>query len=170
VVGRVLLTLGIVARAQGDLDQARSRAEESLAIFRTLGDPFHVGWALFVLGYVVGLQGEGARSDELLAGSLGLLRRMGARSHLAVALCLAGLLALQRGEHSRGTRLLGAAARRPELDSQLTVDVRVQREARIAAARSALGDARFDQLWAEGLALTNDETIALATTNASPAT
>ena len=60
--------LGLIARDQGDADVAEGYLEQSLALWRELGDRVGIGWALTGLAMVARAQGRldvaAARTDE----------------------------------------------------------------------------------------------------------
>jgi ATP/maltotriose-dependent transcriptional regulator MalT len=72
-----LASLGFVAERQGDLELARARHEEGLALARRMNEPIYLALALEGLAGVEAAQGEGARSAALLGAAHALRARSG---------------------------------------------------------------------------------------------
>jgi predicted ATPase/DNA-binding SARP family transcriptional activator len=109
---RIAIEEGHAAVDRGDWDRARAYAEESLALFRRLGDQAGEAGALHLLGRIVGdEQGDLARKRILLEDSLALHREVG--NQLGVAWVLADLsrLTLAEGDVSRTRELLAESLR-----------------------------------------------------------
>ncbi len=165
-IALALTGLGLVAEARGDLDRAAALCAESLALLRPLGDKIRVADALTALGRVRRAQGDDARAALLHGEGLALFRAVGNR--LGVAESLEGLAAVagqadtmrQRARAERATRLLAAAAAvREVVGSPLAPAEHAARARAVAGLRAALGDARFGEAWAAGLALSPEQAI-----------
>src|SRR5262249_3394032 len=109
-VGRVLSSLGNLARRQGDYEQARRLLEESLVWARARHFSWAVASGLASLGHVACEEEDFARALALYRESLELYRTM--RNPAALAWCLEGvaIVAAVVGEHERVARLCGAVA------------------------------------------------------------
>ena len=83
---QALYSVGGLARFQGNFTLARSRLEESLALWRELGDRQGCAYALAKLGTVLKLQGDLAVAHGLLEESVALFREGGDKWGLALAL------------------------------------------------------------------------------------
>jgi predicted ATPase/DNA-binding CsgD family transcriptional regulator len=150
--GAALLGAGILACSLGDLDRARDRHEEGLALARERDDPAGQGRALFGLGDVARYPGD----DETAAGhyddALALLRPTGDAAWLALTLIGVGDVARRQGDTARAAAALSEAlAICQEHGNDWT-----RAEACSIAARVQLdrGDvARAAALWVDGLAL-----------------
>ena len=92
--------------AAGDFVKARAYYEESLGIFRELGEEPRVAVALADLGRVDADLGEYASARSLLEESLLLQRRLGNEHGVAVAQYGLGWLDFLRGEHAAARSLL----------------------------------------------------------------
>jgi predicted ATPase/class 3 adenylate cyclase/DNA-binding CsgD family transcriptional regulator len=145
--------------ACGDLAAARRWADDTV--------PIVAGWhkmvALMARGYVVLEQGEFDRAERDAHEALAI--SAATRGHLRLPDILECLvrLAADYGTHQYAARLLGAA----EAIRQRTGQVRFPMydagyRAAVAIIRDALGTADFDAVWAEGAALSTEETIAYA--------
>jgi len=66
-----------LAAAGGDVETARLRAEQGLALHRTLGDERGTATSLWMLGFALGDAGEWEGSRQLLEESVGLFRELG---------------------------------------------------------------------------------------------
>ncbi len=167
-IALALAGLGDVARAQGDVDRAVALCEESLALLRPLGDKIRVADVLTALGHARHAQGDDARAALSHGEGLALFQAIGAR--LGVAESLEGLAAVAgrveaahgqgQGQAERAVRLLGAAAAlREAVESPLTPVERGAYEREAAGLRATLGDARFDEAWAAGQALSLQQAV-----------
>ncbi len=63
-----------LATGGGDVATARIRAEEGLALHRTLGDTWGTAYSLWLLGNAVGEEGDWSRAQQLFEESLRLFR------------------------------------------------------------------------------------------------
>jgi tetratricopeptide (TPR) repeat protein len=77
---------GYLAFFVGELDPARAWSEESVTIWRALGDLKGLAHALCTLGAVVNVQGNATQARGLLEESIALFRGLGDRSGLVRAL------------------------------------------------------------------------------------
>jgi DNA-binding CsgD family transcriptional regulator len=71
-----LLTQGGFACFQGDFGVARSSEEESITIFRALGDRRGLAWALFALGMTLTYQGDPALAYPVLDESVAIFGQL----------------------------------------------------------------------------------------------
>lgn len=153
--------LGEVARYQADIARARALYEESLVLAREGGDRQRIGEPLFNLAIIAHQQGDDERAGAFFREGLQLSYE-GREMRLLSAYLggLAGVLGAQ-GESERAARLLGAAERvREDIHFQLEdVDLAVY-NADVATTRAALGDAAFQQAWAQGRALRMEQAVA----------
>ena len=87
---RVLVSAGRLAWFQGEFARVNSLVEESLTLYRQLGDDAGAAFALLVLGRTAVSQGELGRGETLLAESLRLFRQQGNRWGIARAFIVLG--------------------------------------------------------------------------------
>jgi len=92
-----LCAAGELAFGQGDLPQAAGLFEESLALYRGLGDDIGVAAVLAELGQVARAQGDHERALELSEEGLALGRRLGDSRVAAIALGTLGRVERHRG-------------------------------------------------------------------------
>ena len=148
-------------------DTARVQHQESLAIFRVLGDKAHIASSLRILGNVIKNEGDYGGARVLLEESLVLCRELGNSQWIAHSLEAFASLAVKEGQEERGVRLWGAArALRETISSPLPPNDREKQERDVAAAREALGEAVFTVAWERGRAMTWEQGIEYALENA----
>jgi tetratricopeptide (TPR) repeat protein len=92
VQAKALTAAGMLAWGQGDYGQAIERCEQSLALYKELGDDRGIATCFQHLGSLTLHQGDYAQAQALLDASLALRRALGDR--WGIALCLANLGAL----------------------------------------------------------------------------
>src|SRR6266536_1436765 len=91
--------LAAIAWGRGNLAMARSQEEESLALFKELGDKGSVASALVYLGNLIIDQGEYVRARSLLEDSLEMNKELGDTTSIADSLFdLARLCYLSQGD------------------------------------------------------------------------
>lgn len=158
--GRILGSLGILARLQGDYPKARASLEESLALEDAGGDKRGISMALASLGSVARREGDLATARVLFERSLALGREMGDALCVARGLCGLGLVVAQQGDQARGVQLLTAAeASNRHLRGSLEADEHDDVQGSLASARAALGADAFEQALTRGEAMTVDEAV-----------
>jgi predicted ATPase/Tfp pilus assembly protein PilF/DNA-binding XRE family transcriptional regulator len=101
VRARALCAAGFLAYHQGDLTRAAVCSEESLALFRALGERHGVAGALFNLGGVAYLRNDYAQAAVHYNDCLAIERDLGNRAEVAQALKNLGLIAKDRGDFAR---------------------------------------------------------------------
>jgi tetratricopeptide (TPR) repeat protein len=109
--GFALLTLGSIALAQEQFDQAERHQQGALALFQRAGNDWGIGEAHNALGAVSYCTGNFMRAALLYGESLGQARHVG--DPLLLESSLHGLagVAAESGRPEEGARLLGAAER-----------------------------------------------------------
>ncbi|MDQ2785891.1 MAG: tetratricopeptide repeat protein [Chloroflexota bacterium] len=107
---KALNSAGIFAYRLGDYPHAAARLEESIAIFRALGETRRVAAALNNLGNVAKEQGEYHQAGLLHQESLALKREMGDRRGIAASLNNLGMIASARGDDEAAASLYAEAA------------------------------------------------------------
>jgi predicted ATPase/DNA-binding SARP family transcriptional activator/DNA-binding CsgD family transcriptional regulator len=158
--------LGIVLLLQGNHDRATPRFEEGLAMAREVGDRIGVYNALYNLALVALIQGKYELANSRFGEGIALSRQMEDQANIAY--CLEGLAAVagMQGKVERSVHLFGAAE---GLLEALGVPVwtfyqpdRSLYERTIADLRGLLGEAAFEEAWADGRATTLDDAIEYA--------
>ncbi len=170
VIAQNLNGLGDLARCLGDHARAQGRYEDSLALARELGDRLTMASLLHNLGYVALAQGDPRGASARFQESIALFRGLGDRP--GVAECLAGLAGSAAAQQPEAAaRLFGAAADLLEaVGAPMSATNRADHERSIAAARALLDQEPFEQAWAEGRTLTQEQAIEYALEVSSQAT
>jgi tetratricopeptide (TPR) repeat protein len=95
---RALGAAGRLALIQGDYLAARELLEQSLAIFRELGDKSNFGRSLVNLGLVLKEQGDYRAARELFEEGLAISRELGSQYGIAWSLHYLGRMADEQGD------------------------------------------------------------------------
>jgi predicted ATPase/DNA-binding XRE family transcriptional regulator len=152
--------LADAVRGQGDLRRAKALLEEGLALARGTENEWGIVRMLASLGRIACEVDEYARASRLYEESLELGWRVGLIH--PVLLCLEGLaqVAVGQGRPERAAWLYGAAAAlREDRGWPLPPAKHAEHERTVAAARGALGEEAFEEVWARGHALPLDEVV-----------
>ena len=86
---------------QSDYERTEAHAQESLALFRELGDQPGMALSLWALGNVAWVRGDTARARSLLEEAVALARAVDDKEYAAWSLFSLGLLASSQGEYAR---------------------------------------------------------------------
>jgi predicted ATPase len=118
-----LLELGVLASfTEGDVALEAALTEDSLALWRELGDPWGTARALNNLGYSAFLQGDFERAATMLDEAVALARTAGDRSALGYILDSRGAIAEAQDELWQATNLYREAlALAQQIDNPLVV-------------------------------------------------
>jgi predicted ATPase/DNA-binding CsgD family transcriptional regulator len=144
--------------ALGEVAQARTHAEAHLAISKAIGFRSGIIGTLTFLGRLALEEGNAATASRLFAESLALLREVNENMPLTVATNLQGIgvTLAKQGRLLEAIRLWGTAAALCALLPEERAFV-----ARASAlARAKLGEETFNRAWAEGQAMTLEQTLA----------
>ena len=106
---RALGAAGMFAFPLGNLEDAKKYAEDSVAIFRELGDSAEIGRALGGLGAKVSALGDVAEARRLFEEAAVHLRAAGERFSLALVLGNLADLAIREADYQRAESLLEEA-------------------------------------------------------------
>ncbi len=85
--------------SRGDRAKARDLAEESLTLFRAVGNRRLIGYVLILLGEILLVEREDERAHSMLEESLAIFKGIGERSGTALALISFARMFAYRGEH-----------------------------------------------------------------------
>jgi DNA-binding CsgD family transcriptional regulator len=159
-IAYALDSVGYEAVARGELERGQDAQERSLAIARRLGDRRGISRAVSCLGEIATARGDCAAGRARYEEALTLTGELGDRWW--TMLCLEGLagVAVCEGQPEGAARLLGAAERvREAIGAALPAHFRSRRASTAAAARRAVGDARFAAAVAEGRRMRPEQAV-----------
>ncbi len=157
---RALLGLGDLARVRKDPGDARRQYLEALVILREIDARPEIARCLAGLGRVAMDLGALALARQHLAESLRLSRVTGSRIGVARGLEAFAGLAVREDRPELAVRLTAAAAALREV-AGLPALSGARTERYLASARP-LGENTIARLWAQGLAMSSDQAVALA--------
>jgi hypothetical protein len=156
-----VLTTGIMERILGHHDDALGHLREGHDLAERFDDAWLAAWSRVALGVL-----DVARSQLADAGVLleeGLDRSLAAHSTSLVTLCLAAFarLSLAGGDAERAALLTGATdGLRQRVGVHAWPMIRREEAELVALVRETLGAARFDQMFATGGRLSQQQAVA----------
>lgn len=104
-VGVTSLARTLLTFERGDLDAAQQYADDGMAIFRRLGQPYGIGLAFNYQGDVARLRGDYATAAARYTAALPLLRQANAKSEIPAVLHNLGHVVLAQGDASHAQAL-----------------------------------------------------------------
>ncbi|HEV2072577.1 MAG TPA: LuxR C-terminal-related transcriptional regulator [Thermomicrobiales bacterium] len=159
----VLVSLGTVAYAEGDLEEAIVRNQEALTIWRDRQDLWGQGTALINLGAVASRQGELCLAESHYRESILCNQTTGDRAGIGEGLAGLALVAASRGLSERAVRLFAAAeAIREVAGTPNAAMIPADRKWVMTAVKTRLGADAFAAEWETGKALTAEDAVAEA--------
>lgn len=151
---------GLVAHQERDFVRARPLLEESVALYKELGDRWHTALSLSTLARVETVQSNYVAAVSLHKESLALYRQIGNNNFASVLEGLADV-AVRQGQPALAAQMWGAAeALRQHIGAPLPPVYRADYERSVAAARTQLGEKAFVAAWAEGRTMTPEQALA----------
>jgi ATP/maltotriose-dependent transcriptional regulator MalT len=105
VRAKVLWATGIITGRLGDAIRATHLLEESLEVWRTVGDKKRIATALSTLGVAAQRQGDYEQATARFEEGLPLLREVGEKQWTAIVLSSLGLTLFYQGNHERARAL-----------------------------------------------------------------
>ena len=157
--------LGGIALARRDYEQARLRFQESLALHRTLDDPWGISHSLSRLAVV----SDHDTARRLVAQSVELELKTGDRPGLVFNFEVCAGLAAAENRPERAVRLYAyASALRGSVGTHPSEVGWPNPETAVAELRPALSEDAFAEAWGQGRAMTLDEALAYAFGNGTP--
>src|SRR5215212_8988240 len=103
-------TLGAVVRSRGEHERAKELFEDSVRLYREIGDRWGIAWTLGGLGNFFYDQGDYERAKELFEEGLALSRKLGGAQPLGDYLSSLGHVYLLEGDYEQATALTEEAA------------------------------------------------------------
>ncbi len=164
VTGVILNNLGAVHRWAGRYEDAAMVLDEGRAVLSEANNATAMLFNLIDRGYLARDMGRYTVAASLFAQVLGPARGIGDRRYLLGVLEGMATVAVATGDHALGVRLLAVVEREYRTFGMTghTPTDRARREAATAAARTAMGDEAYGKAENEGVQLSIDQAIALA--------
>jgi predicted ATPase len=159
-----LNNLALLALHNRNFERAEVMLEEVLRLAREVGDMTFLSSALEDLGMVALELGDLERAGTRLRESLLIGREIGGIWLILSVLIYLASVAVARGARERAARLWGAAEGLSEatgLSLAAAVNLRLY-ERYLATARAELGEAAWEEAYAEGQAMTLEEAVSYA--------
>jgi tetratricopeptide (TPR) repeat protein len=156
-----------IARLRGEWVHALQYAEEALNFIVEDGvtysntDCYQNNLVFLEFGYISLQEGNLRKAGTLFRDGVRLLNNINGRLGLLQPLDAVALLAICEDKQERAVRLCGTRWVQGAYYLLSPIE-RDQRDADLTGIKSALGSERFDQLFAEGQAMSLDEAVALA--------
>jgi predicted ATPase/DNA-binding CsgD family transcriptional regulator len=164
-LAELLFFLAAAASNESDFPQAMALFEESLTVFRDLQDARGISRCLISFGMVSVMGHDYDQTEAVARKGLESVRELGDRPGTSFALLVEAALAGVRNEPARAARLWGAAeALREAIGLSMGHQDRVDYdyEGRVAAARSQLDDAAWEEAWTGGRAMSPEQAVEYA--------
>jgi predicted ATPase/DNA-binding CsgD family transcriptional regulator len=159
-VAYLLLLEGVVALGRGDLALGMELHEESLTLLREVGDVQGVGGCLFNMGLIETARTAYSQATDLHREALSVARQADDKNIVQLSFFGLANAAARLEQPTRAARLWGASeAVREAFDMQLSPMSRsfADYEDNLRTARTDLGKAAFEETWAEGKAMAQQE-------------
>jgi predicted ATPase/DNA-binding XRE family transcriptional regulator len=169
-VAEALLNLGVIALdADRDIDAAWALSEESLALYRGLGNRRMAGTLLRTMGRIARLRGDTSSARAFVGESLVAFGEVGDYGEVPSVLNVLAALDADGGQLERAVRLVAAAATLADrMGIQMIPAFLRERDAWLEPARAALGTDAFAAAWTEGQAMTQEQAVAYALEGPAP--
>jgi hypothetical protein len=146
--------------ARRDYAQARPFFEESLALHRTLDDTWGISHSLTSLALLLVEARDDDTARSLVAESVALELKSGDRPGLVFNFEVCARLAAAKGDRKRAVRLYASAnALRGPVGTHPSGVGWPDPETHVAELRSAVGEGAFAEAWAEGSAMSFEESL-----------
>jgi predicted ATPase/class 3 adenylate cyclase len=159
-VARCLWALGNYFYFEHVYGDAVAPLDESIELFRGLGDRFNLAWALHTRALVAAKSGAPATATPLVNEALGMFSETGDVSGIVMLLDDAALVARVEGNAVRATHLAGAAAAHQAASGTgLGTLLNVQEG---LTGREGLSEEAGAKAWAEGQAMSIEQAVAYA--------
>jgi predicted ATPase/DNA-binding CsgD family transcriptional regulator len=132
---KALFAAAHLAFVQSDYERAEALCEESLALYRELGDQQGIAFSLGILGDIAWVRSDPATARFLLEEALALFREVDDQEYAAYSLFSLGLVAHSQGEYARACALF---------KESVAIHRRLGNKRGIAHSLSQLAQALFD--------------------------
>lgn len=163
LIAFALHLLGIAAYIEGDYATSRQYYERSLAMRREMGYQEGISILLSLLGIVAVREQQFARAHALFSEALGAMRGLMSEWGMSVNVATFAGLAGAQGQLIEAVRLAGAsAALREAWQTPLIPLIESVMNEGLERARQVLDPATFAAAWAEGQAMSLEQSLAAA--------
>jgi predicted ATPase/DNA-binding SARP family transcriptional activator len=163
LTGLALHVLGCIALAQEEREGAAVRFKESLAVWRECGAVVGPAYDLRFLGRIDRVEGRREQACARFQEALSLFASRQERRGVTFCLDELALLATEGKESLRAARLYAASeAQRASVGLLQGPADSVEFKTGLRAVRAALGEEAFAAAWAEGRAMTLEQTVKYA--------
>jgi tetratricopeptide (TPR) repeat protein len=154
-----LHNLAEVARHTGHYEQARTLGMEAVSVSREMDDKWTVARDFVWLGMVTAYEGDDyEEAAGFLEEGFALIREVGDWEWVAYSLDSFAVLAGAKAQGKRAARLWGAAeVLRKSIGTPLHPTERPDYDRSVAAVRSQLGEAEWEEAFAQGMAMSAEE-------------
>ncbi|HZJ22825.1 MAG TPA: AAA family ATPase, partial [Anaerolineales bacterium] len=158
-----LMSLGLAARYQGRMEEARSKLSVCLPIFQEIGDQHRANMILSELAHIDRVEGRYDLAAQAYRLTITEWERLGHRAAVANQLECFAFIAKRYEEAERAANLFGAAeALREFINIPMTIVERVEYDQEVADLRAGMDTKAFLSSWRKGRALSMEGAIALA--------
>ena len=162
-LARTIQALGLTTTARLDFMRAAELQEESLALAREAGDQIGIIVALGMGAFAYLGQGDHRRAMNLFREGFELSRSLGTKHGIALHLHAAAALASTQGQPVRSARLWGAGeSLMQDIGTGLGPVERYHYGPYVDAARAMLGEAAWEEAFAQGRTMSAEEAAEFA--------
>lgn len=164
-IGYLLIFLGLAAVIRGEIEKGIDFHDQPSSIFRQLADVHGMVWCLTNMGLLKMVTGDLLAATAVLQEDLGLAIQLGEPASIQYALLGLATVASQEGRPECAARLWGAAeAIRGAAGMELNPLARAQTmyDTWVDHARNEAGAESFAKVWAEGSAMSLEQTLSYA--------
>jgi predicted ATPase/class 3 adenylate cyclase len=159
----ILMSLGMAARYQGRMEEARSNLSVCLPIFHEIGDQHRANMIVSELAHIDRIEGRYDLAAQAYRATITEWERLGHRAAVANQLECFAFIAKRYEEAERAAKLFGAAeALREIINIAMTKVERIEYDQEVADLRTGMDDQAFVSLWMEGRGLSMEAAIELA--------
>ncbi len=162
-VADVLSIIGYLHFRLGDFISARSVLEECLAIYRTLNLEYPETRAKLYLGRLALVEKDYTRAHSLFCEAINSLLKIGSLWGVIYILGAFVCLHAARQQYKKSAKLFGAMENLSvKMGALMAKPERIDVERSASLAQAAIGEQAFHAAWAEGRAMTLEQTVQYA--------
>ena len=159
----ILMSLGLAARYQGRMEEARSKLSVCLPIFQEIGDQHRANMIFSELAHIDRVEGKYDLAVQAYRATITEWERLGHRAAVANQLECFAFIAKRYEEAERAAKLFGAAeALREFINIAMTIAERIEYDQEVADLRAGMDNEAFLSSWMEGRALSMEGAIEFA--------